>query len=94
MTTQMELKAYKILYETYLRMFMRIRTTACNCVEYRKDKPEEVFKEMEYISNPDKWDYCGILNKQDKAVLETLQYLLNDNNQEIQRYTGWQPMQK
>lgn len=94
MSEEMELKATKMLLNIYSGMFSSIRQTARNCVEYRKDKPDEVFKEMEHIANPAKWDYCGLLNKEDKAILETLEYLLNDDMKEVRKYKHWQPTER
>lgn len=65
-----------------------------SCVEYRQDKPEDVMKEMEHIADASKWDYSGLLNKEDKAVLETLEYLLDDDREEIRRYTHWEPTKR
>lgn len=89
-----ELKAYKMLATIYAGMFHTVRSTAMRCVEYRQDKPEEVMKEMEHIANPDKWDYCGLLNKDNKAVLETLEFLLDDDMGKIRIYNAWKPMGK
>jgi hypothetical protein len=47
-----------------------------DCVEYRKDKPEEILDTLENIVNQGKWDYCGIQNKEDTAVVKTLENLL------------------
>lgn len=89
----MELKAYKILYDTYARMFMRVLNDAQNIISYPTvNPPEEILKRLENISNPAKWDYCGILNKEDMAVLEVLQHLLDDESKEISRYKFWQPI--
>mgnify|MGYP006883742108 CR=1 FL=1 len=87
----MELKAYKFLANTYAKMFMRVRNTAMNAVEYKKDKPEEVFEQMQHISNPAKWSYCGIISEEDKAVLEFVEYLLNDDYKEVNKYKFWEP---
>lgn len=86
-----ELKAYKLLAQIRGSMLSKITFEARNRVEYDKDKPEKSQLWMEYISNPDKWDYCGILSKEDKHVLETIEYLLNDDYTEIRRYKGWNP---
>ncbi len=94
MNNNMELKAHKILHDIYARMFNRIWNTARNCVEYKKEKPDEVFKEMEHISNPAKWDYCGILSKEDMAVLEVLEYLMNDDQTEIRKHKSWEPIER
>lgn len=88
---QIKLKIHEMLHSIYARMFTRVLYTARNCVEYRKDKPEEVMKEMENIANPEKWDYSGLLSKEDKRVLETLEYLLSDRK-ELSRYKEWKPI--
>lgn len=91
---EMQLKAYKFLANTYAKMFMRVRNTAMNAVEYKKEKPEEVFEQMQNIANPAKWNYCGIINTEDKAVLEFVEYLLNDGQTEIRKYNFWEPLKK
>jgi len=94
MTEKMELKAYKLLAQIRSGMLERIKMEAMNKVEYCKDEPEESQKWMEYISNPDKWDYCGLLNKENKATLETIEYLLNDDMDELRRYKEWKPEER
>lgn len=94
MNKQMELKATKMLMKIYRSMFFQIRQRAMNCVEYRKDKPEDVYEQMAHIANPAKWDYSGLITKEDKAVLETLEYLLDDNQEEIYKYKEWNPIIK
>jgi hypothetical protein len=86
------LKAYKLLAQLRGQMLSRIEHEAKNKTEYCKDKPEKSQELMEYISNPAKWDHCGLLSKEDKKVLETLEYLLNDDAKEIKRYTEWKPI--
>lgn len=85
MSQNTELKAYKILANIRGAMLSRIEHEARNKTEYCKDKPEESQKWMEYIADPSKWDYCGLLKKEEKAVLETLEYLLNDYMPEMHR---------
>ncbi len=91
---KMELKAYKLLAQLRGQMLGKISHEAKNKAEYLKDKPEEAQLWMEYISNPAKWDYCGLLSKEDKKVLETIEYLLNDEAKEIIRYKEWTPMER
>jgi len=91
---KMELKAYKLLAELRRQMLSRIKHEARLKTEFCKDKPEESQLWMEYISNPAKWDYCGIISKEDKKVLETLEYLLDDEMSEIRRYNEWKPIQR
>jgi len=90
----MELKAYKLLAELQGRLLARIKDKIRNKVEYCKDKPDEIFELMEYISNPAKWDYCGLLSKEDKAVLETIEFLLDDKMENIRKYGEWKPMER
>ena len=93
-SNNMELKAYKLLAQLRLQMLNHVRREARNCVEYRKDKPEDVFKVMEHISNPGKLEYCGLIRKEDKLVMETLEYLLNDELSEIWINKDWAPPEK
>ncbi len=79
---EMELKAYKMLAELRSSMLERIRHEARNRVEYPNTEPNQSVIWMEYISNPAKWDHCGLLRKEDIAVMETLEYLLNDEMKE------------
>jgi hypothetical protein len=50
-----------------------------------------MLKEFEYIANPAKWDYCGLLSKDEKAVLEMLEFLVDDSQKEIRKYKEWKP---
>jgi len=79
MAENTELKAYKLLAKIRGVMLSRIEHEARNKAEYCKDKPEDSQKWMEYIANPEKWDYCGLLAKEEKKVLEVLEYLLDDD---------------
>lgn len=94
MNDEMKLKAYKLLAEIHESMISRITHEARTRTEYGKDKPEESQKWMEYIGNPAKWDYCGLLKKEDIKVLETLEYLLDDDMKEIRRYKEWKPIER
>lgn len=94
MSDKMKLKAYQLLSEIKDKMLRKIMQEARNRTEYDKDKPEESALWMEYISNPDKWEYCGLLSDQDKKVMETLEYLLNDEMVVIRKYVGWKPMER
>lgn len=93
-TKDIEIKAYKLLAEIRGNMLSKIQHQARICVEYKKEKPDELYEWFEYIANPDKWDYCGILKKEDKAVLEVLEYLLNDDEKELIKYKEWKPIEK
>ena len=77
----MELKAYKLLAQLRGSALSAIQHNASNKTQYCKDDTEEIKKWLEYIGNPGKWDYCGILSKKDKKVLETLEYLVNDDRE-------------
>lgn len=93
MSNEMELKAYKMLAQIRGSMLSSIRQRAMNKVEYGKiEKPEELTDLYEYIANPDKWEYCGLLSKEQKAILETLEYLLNDDQKEPFKYKEWKPL--
>jgi tyrosyl-tRNA synthetase len=94
MSDKMELKAYKKLEDLYSSMFWVVMDKIRRCVEYRKDKPDDIYQELLNISNPDKWDYCGVISKEDKAVLEMLEYLLDNTEKNIVKYKAWHPPQK
>lgn len=94
MSDKMELKIHKILSDIRDGMLRKVIFESRNRVEYCQDKPEEFVKWMEYFANPDKWDHCGLLSSEDKKVLETLEYLLDDNMVEIRRYKKWKPMER
>ena len=91
MNKKMELKAVRILADIRGELLRNIDRQARNKVQYFKDNPEEVFKQMEFISNPGKWDYCGLLHKEDIKVMEVLEYLLDDKQDEIIPYKEWTP---
>ena len=75
----MELKAYKLLAELRGKALNKIRFEAANKIQYCEKTPEEFKIWMGYIGDIEKWDYSGILSKEDLKVLETLEYLLNDS---------------
>lgn len=79
----MELKAWKLLAQIRGRMISTIVNKAQNKVEYCFDTLKEHQELMGYIANPAKWDYCGILNTEDKTQMELLEYLLEDEAKEI-----------
>lgn len=87
----MELKAYKILAETYKSMFYHVMDRARNCVQYKSNTPEDIIDVLSSISNPEKWDYSGLISKERQAVLDTVEYLLNDELTEITKRKPWQP---
>lgn len=94
MSDVMKLKTYKLLAEIRGKFLSRIISDARNKTEYFKDNVEELSKFTEFIANPKKWDYCGMLSKEDIKVLETLEYLLDDEQDEIYPYPEWKPYKK
>lgn len=88
----MELKAYKILAQIQGNMLSWITAKARNRVEYGAKDTTEAQKLCEVISDPLQWDHHGLLDKADKKVLETIEYLLNDEQKEIRRYKEWKPI--
>lgn len=78
MINDIELKAYKLLYQKKSQLLGAIRQQARNSFEYNKDKPEELLKKMEVIGESSLWDYHGIMNKTDIAIIEVLEYLIDD----------------
>ena len=86
----MELKAYKMLSEIRGSILSRIFQESRNVVEFNSS-PEKMEEKFRNISNPGKWDYCGLLSKEDKRTLEVLEYLINDDRKEIFKYKDWDP---
>jgi CRISPR/Cas system-associated endonuclease/helicase Cas3 len=72
----MEEKIYKQISEIQGRILRGIMHRAYLSQEYHKENPEELNKTIEYIANKDKWDYCGISNKEDLIKLELLNSLV------------------
>lgn len=91
--TKTEIKAYKKISELRGQIIDRLIHEARTKIQYCKDKPEEILKLAEMISNPDKWEYYGLIKKEDLKVLETLETLTNDNLDEINyyHYKEWTP---
>ena len=85
MAEKIEYKAYKLLAELRKSLLTKIVHEAKNKVQY-SDNPEDMKKWMEYISNPEKWDYSGIMRKEDLRIMEVLEYLVNDDANEIIKY--------
>jgi len=88
----MELKVYQLLAKIRNGMLSKIRHEAINKTEYCQDKPDRVLEWMEFIANPAKWDYSGLLSKEDKKLLEVLEYLIDDDMTEIRQYKEWKPI--
>ena len=64
-------------------------------MEYHDNKTkEEVVEKFDNIANPAKWDKTGILRSEERAKLELLEYLLNDNLNEVSKYKEWKPLEK
>lgn len=88
----MQLKAYKMLAQIRGSMLNQVRQRAMNKVEYIKgEKPDELLELLTNIANPAKWSYCGLLSAEDKAILEVLEFLLNDEQKEVRKYYEWKP---
>lgn len=81
-----ELKAYYLLSRIRGAMLSRIEHEAKNKAMYCTEKPEESQLWMGYIADSSKWDYCGLLKKEEKSVLEVLEFLLDDNMDEMQHH--------
>lgn len=69
-------KIYKELAEIRGRMLTGILHKAYLATEYQKEKPEDLYKTVSFISDKSKWDYCGISSKEDLIKLELLEKLL------------------
>jgi hypothetical protein len=70
-------RAYKILYEKYKSMFMNIQNRARSKAEYGEDA--SIKETLGFIGNPDKYSYCGIIQKEDIAIVNTLEECLGIN---------------
>ncbi len=81
----MELKVYKLLAEKRGRLIGNIMHQCSNKRDYCKDKPDELFKLIESIVTPKKWDYHGILDEKDRTIINVLEYLIDDNSNEIKK---------
>lgn len=74
----MEEKIYKEISEIRGRIIRSIMHRAHLTTEYHKENTEELNKTVAYISDKNKWDYCGILSKVDLAKLELLEKLISN----------------
>jgi hypothetical protein len=78
-----ELKIQKKLASLRDSMLNTIYHRAVNLLQYSKDKPDEFVNFVESIAMPEKWDYNGILSKEDKQLLEFLEFLADDKKTEV-----------
>lgn len=85
MSQNLELKAYQELARLHGQLLSSLIYKAKHTMEYFKDNPEEMKKAMEFMATPNKWDHSGLLSKEDKKVLEMLEYLINDELIEIRK---------
>lgn len=74
----MEEKIYKQIAEIRGRIIQGLMNRAQISVDYHCEQLDEVYKTVGFIANKDKWDYCGISNKEDLIKLELLESLVND----------------
>lgn len=88
---KLELKIYKELSGIWERMFMAVFRDAQTSVLYDSDKPEHILDKMKKLADPGQWVRTGIINETDKANLELMEYLLNDQAQKIEKYKSWKP---
>ena len=70
-------KAYEILYKKYKSMFMNIQREAKAKTEHGDDA--SIKETLGFIGNPEKYSYCGIIRKEDIAVVNTLEECLSIN---------------
>lgn len=73
----MEEKIYKQIAEIRGRIIQGLMYKAKISVDYHCEQLDEVYKTVNFISDKDKWDYCGISNKEDLIKLEVLENLIN-----------------
>ena len=91
MSKNMEVKAVRILADIRGQLLDRIIHDAKIKMEYQRDDIDELRKLAEYISNPKKWNYTGYLHNEDIKVMEVIEFLLDDNQDEIIPYKEWTP---
>ena len=72
-------KVYKLLYEKYKRLYVIIQTRANNVISY--GQKEDWKKFLETIINEDTQESTGIISKQDKELISTLEYLIDDDKE-------------
>lgn len=77
MSTLFKEKAYKVLYEQYKAMYSRILHRATNALQYgQKDDHEKLIRTIVETGN---YPESGLISKADQQMVETLQYLLDDD---------------
>ena len=91
-TKQMELKAWRRLAELRGMALGQIIHRALTEVQYSKDKPERLFEKMGYFANPESWNYDGIMSDIEQAEMRLLEFLLDDERNEIGKTVrDWRP---
>lgn len=70
-------KAYKILYEKYRDLYIRIFSRAQHAQEY--GQKEDHTKLIQTIVDIGNYDYHGIQNKEDNKIVNCIEYLLDDS---------------
>lgn len=78
MTENIENKVYKEIANIRGRIILGILHRANISEEYHKENIDECYKSIQMIGNKDRWDYCGISNKEDLIKLELLEKLVED----------------
>lgn len=74
-------------------MLSKLITDAQRKTEFPSSE-QDLREWIEGIANPAKWDYFGLLSKEEVRELELLEYLLNDDRNEIVRYAEWKPQKQ
>lgn len=94
-----EHKAERLLSNLRNRLNGGILFKIRNAVEYKLENKEDADEEVKRIedlndvlrsiADPERWEHHGIMDKADVAMMDTLEYLLDDERKEIRKTKGW-----
>jgi hypothetical protein len=73
-----EERAYKMLYEKYRDMFEKIHYGAQSKTAGEDDNSKKEY--LGFIGNMNKYSYCGIIGKEDIAIVNALEHCLGINS--------------
>jgi len=75
-----EAKIYKRLYREYRCLYHRILMRAKNRIDYPQGEEQSKLDHefIEIINNIEKYDYYGLVSKEDAAVIKVLENLLEE----------------
>lgn len=78
MADLMRQKSYKILMQEYRAMYNRIVSRCKTGLEFGQTK-EDYKKVLEMITDKSQYDYNGLMNRETRNIVDTLEYLLDDS---------------